>query len=78
MLAGDMGGGEVMTIVFRFRDGDGFELKMKCKSFTVERNGLGEICGYKAEGITENKPIDFKFEDIMCIYRVLSDEEDGG
>jgi len=65
-----------MTIVFRFRDG--FELKMKCKSFTVERNGLGEICGYKAEGITENKPIDFKFEDIMCIYRVLSDEEDGG
>lgn len=61
-----------MTIVFVFRNG--FELKMKCKKFTLQRNGLGVVTGYEASGITENKPIDFNFDDILCIYRVLSDE----
>lgn len=61
-----------MTIVFVFRNG--FELKMKCEKFTLQRNGLGVVTGYEASGITENKPIDFNFDDILCIYRVLSDE----
>ncbi len=62
-----------MTIAFVFRTG--FELRMKCETFALNRNGLGVICGYEAKGITENKPIEFDFDDILCIYRVLSDEE---
>lgn len=61
-----------MIICFVFKTG--YELKMKCKSFSLQRNGLNEITGYEAKGITENKPIDFDFEDLLCIYRVVSDE----
>lgn len=61
-----------MTIVFVFRNG--FELKMKCEKFTIERNGLGAVTGYEASGITENKLINFNSDDILCIYRVMSDE----
>ena len=61
-----------MTIVFVFRNG--FELKMKCKKFTLERNGLGKITGYSASGISENKPLELDFDELLCIYRVLSDE----
>lgn len=62
-----------MTIVFVFKNG--FELKMKCREFSLSRNGLGIVSGYEAKGITENKPIEFDFENVLCIYRVLSDEE---
>lgn len=64
-----------MTIVFVFKNG--FELRMKCRDFLLHRNGLGMVTGYEAKGITENKPIEFDFEDVLCIYRVLSDEEGG-
>lgn len=61
-----------MTIVFVFKNG--FELRMKCKKFLLTRNGLGMVSGYEANDITENKPVEFNFEDVICIYRVLSDE----
>ena len=64
-----------MTIVFAFKNG--FELRMKCKEFSLIRNCLDVVTGYEAKGITENKPIEFNFEDVLCIYRVLSDEEKG-
>lgn len=64
-----------MTIVFVFKNG--FELKMKCKDFLLHRNGLDMVTGYEAKSVTENKPIEFDFEDVLCIYRVLSDEEEG-
>lgn len=62
-----------MTIVFVFKNG--FELKMKCREFSINRNSLDMVTGYEAKGITENKLIEFDFENILCIYRVLSDEE---
>lgn len=62
-----------MTIVFVFKNG--FELRMKCREFTLQRNVLGEVSGYEAKGITENKPIEFDFDNVLCVYRVLSDEE---
>ena len=62
-----------MTIVFVFKNG--FKLRMICRVFSLNRNGLGMVTGYEAKGITENKPIEFDFEDVLCIYRVLSDEE---
>lgn len=63
-----------MTIVFVFKNG--FELRMKCRDFLLNRNGLGMATGYEAKGLTENKPIWFDFENVLCIYRVLSDEGD--
>jgi hypothetical protein len=51
---------------------------MKCRDFLLHQNGLGMVTGYEAKGITENKPIKFDFEDVLCIYRVLSDEEKVG
>lgn len=64
-----------MTIVFVFKNG--FELRMKCKDFLLHRNGLGMVTGYEAKDVTENKPIEFDIGDVLCIYRVLSDEERG-
>lgn len=61
-----------MTICFVFKNG--FELKMKCDKFSVTRNGLDQLTGYNAEGITENKPIDMNLSEVICIYRVVSDE----
>jgi len=65
-----------MTIVFVFKNG--FELRMKCKDFLLNRNALGMVTGYEAKGVTENKPIEFHIEDVLCIYRVLSDEDGEG
>lgn len=61
-----------MTIIIVFDTG--YELKIKCSSFSIERDILGKICGYTAEGITENKMLYFNPERILCIYRVLDDE----
>lgn len=61
-----------MTICFVFKNG--FELKMKCDEFSVKRNGLDQLAGYDAKGITENKPIDMDLSEVVCIYRVISDE----
>ena len=61
-----------MTIVFVFKNG--FELRMKCREFSLNRNGLGMVIGYEAKDITENKLIEFDIKDVLCIYRVLSDE----
>lgn len=67
-----------MTICFVFKQG--YELRMKCEEFTLHRNGLGMVTGYKAKGVTENQLIEFNGDDILCIYRELSDEDeaDGG
>ena len=62
-----------MTIVFVFKNG--FQLRMKCRDFSLNRNGLGMVTGYEAKGVTENKLIEFDIKDVLCIYRVMSDEE---
>ncbi len=65
-----------MTIVFVFKNG--FELRMKCREFSLKRNGLGVVTGYEAKGVTENQPIEFNIEDVLCTYRVVSDEDGEG
>lgn len=62
-----------MTIVFVFKNG--CEVRMKCKEFTIERNKLGQLQGWEAKGISENKVLEMDMFEILCVYRVLSDEE---
>lgn len=61
-----------MTICTVFKNG--YVQKMKCESFSIERSVTGEVTGYEAKGITENKIIFLDFNEILCIYRVMSDE----
>ena len=69
----DLGGRE-MTIVIVFKNG--YELRTKCKSIKTSRDNLtGRITNISYEGITENKPLDINFDEIICIYRVMSDED---
>ena len=57
-----------MTIVIRFKDG--FELPVECESFKCSTNDMtGEISSYKISGITNNKPLYMRMEDIVCIWR---------
>ena len=65
-----------MTIVFVFKNG--FELRMKCRDFLLHQNGLGIVTGYEAKDVTENKPIWFDIKDVLCVYRVMSDEDEEG
>lgn len=52
----------------------GVEFTTKCDSFTLTRNGLDHVTGYKISGIVENKPVYLDFEQVAAIVRVLSDE----
>ena len=63
-----------MTIVFVFKNG--FKLETKCKDFTTTRNNFGDVVGVNAKGITKNKFIHIDFSEVICIYRIVSDEED--
>lgn len=65
-----------MTIVFVMNDNR--ELRMKCKEFTIEKNGVGMITGWQAKGVTENKPIYMPIGNVKMIYRVMSDESEEG
>lgn len=63
-----------MTIVIVFKNG--YELRTKCKSVKITRDNLtGRITNVNYEGITENKPLDINFDEVICIYRVISDED---
>ena len=63
-----------MTIVIVFKNG--YELRTKCENVETTRNNLtGKITNISYEGITENKPLDINFDEIICIYRVMSDED---
>lgn len=61
-----------MTICFLFKSG--YELKMKCKEFSTTKNGLGEFMSYEAKEVTENKPLYMDLSEVVCIYRVMTDE----
>ena len=63
-----------MTIVIVFKNG--YELRTKCENVKITRDNLtGRITNISYEGITENKPLDINFDEIICIYRVMSDED---
>lgn len=62
-----------MTIVIVFKNG--YELRTKCKNVEVIRSNLtGRITNISYQGIEENKPLDINFDEVLCIYRVVSDE----
>lgn len=63
-----------MTIVIVFKSG--YELKVKCEESTLSRDIDGVITNIKFKGVTENKPLDINFDEVACIYRVMSDEEE--
>lgn len=62
-----------MKIKIRFKSG--FVLPITCEECVISRHAMtGEIESYSFKGITDNKPIFFRVEDIECIWRVVSDE----
>ena len=61
-----------MPIVIVFKNG--YELKTKCESIDIKKSGTGRVTSIIWHGITENKLIDIDFDEILCIYRVMSDE----
>lgn len=62
-----------MTIIILFRNGK--ELPIKCDSVNCERNPItGRIVNLHFKGIEENKIMDLDFNEIIAIYRKVSDE----
>ena len=66
-----------MTIRFVLRNGK--EIDMKCDKFSTTRNdfvGDGMITGFEASGVTENKILAIRFEEVVAVYRLMTDEEE--
>lgn len=62
-----------MTITILFRNGK--ELSVKCDSVDTERDmTTGRITNLKFKRIKENKLLDLDFDEIIAIYRKVSDE----
>lgn len=59
----------IIVIVFK----NGYELKMKCSDFSITTTS-GKLTKCKFEGVSENDPIYFDCNEVLCIYRVMSDE----
>lgn len=66
-----------MKITFCLKNGD--SITMQCAEFEVNtRTTTGELVGFSAKSITENKILYIDTRDISCIYRHLNDELEGG
>jgi hypothetical protein len=64
-------------VIIRFKSG--FELPITCDKFSINTHTLtGEITRYDIKGITDNKPLFFRPEDIECIFQEMNDEETEG
>ena len=62
-----------MTITILFKSGK--EVSVKCRDVTTTRDKMtGRIENIDFYGIEENKIIDLDFEEIVAIYRKVSDE----
>ena len=62
-----------MTIVIVFKNG--YELRTKCENVETTRSNLtGRVTNIYFQDIEENKPLDINFDEVLCIYRVVSDE----
>ena len=48
---------------------------MKCKDITLTTNNLlGQVTGCEMEGVEDNKLLYTDFSEIICVYRVMTDE----
>ena len=64
-----------MTITILFRNGK--ELSVKCRDVETERNTVtGRIISLNFKGVKENKILYLDFDEIISIYRHISDEND--
>lgn len=62
-----------MRIIVRFKSG--FELPITCDSFSLKHHPMtNEIAEYDIKGITDNKLIFFRSEDVECIFRDMTAE----
>ena len=61
-----------LHIRFIFKSGS--EFTIKCDSFTLSRNALGQIASYEVKGISENKPLYIDFSEVAAIVREVSNE----
>lgn len=62
-----------ITVTILFRNGK--ELSVKCDRVEAERNTItGRVTNLRFEGIRENKILDLDFNEIIAIYRKISDE----
>lgn len=62
-----------MTIVIVFKNG--YELRTKCENLEATRSSItGRVTNISYQDIEENKPLDINFNEVLCIYRVVSDE----
>ena len=64
-----------MKIVIVFNNG--FQLPITCEEFTLNTDAWGKATEYKIKGITDNKPIYFDLDNVMCIYRTMEHEKGG-
>ena len=58
-------------VIIRFKSG--FELPITCDKFSIKTID-GEITSYSIEGITDNKTLFFRPEDVECIFQEMNDE----
>lgn len=62
-------------VIMRFKSG--FELPITCDEFSIRTNTVtGEISSYDIKGITDNKLLFFRPEDVECIFQEMNDETD--
>ena len=62
-----------MRIIIRFKSG--FELPITCDSFSLTQHPMtNEITEYEIKGITDNKLIFFRSEDVECVFRDMKAE----
>lgn len=64
-----------MTITILFRNDK--EISVKCDSVNIERDVItGRITNLHFKGIKENKILALDFDEIIAIYRKISDKND--
>ncbi len=61
-----------ITIVFK----NSYSLGVTCESFTIKKDGFGQITGYQINGIKDYKPLYISFEDVLCVYRNIEAEDE--
>jgi len=57
-----------MKVIIVFKTG--FQLSITCEEFSITKSSLGTPIGY----VTDNKPLYFNLDDVLCIYRDLNAE----
>ena len=58
------------TFVFK----TGYELTITCSSITITRS-FGKVVGYEIENVSDNRPLYIDFDQILCVYREVTEEE---